>query len=80
MNEVKITKAADNTITGPTDISDTIGQIVSVEAKNTPEKKQRIIYKPRPIIRKFARVGPARNQPCSCGSEIKYKYCCGKAK
>lgn len=29
-----------------------------------------------PFVRKDAKVG--RNDPCPCGSEQKYKKCCGK--
>ena len=32
--------------------------------------------KPQPIVNMEERVG--RNDPCPCGSEKKYKKCCGK--
>ena len=30
----------------------------------------------KPFVRSGAKIG--RNDPCSCGSEKKYKKCCGK--
>ena len=30
----------------------------------------------KPVVRQAPKVG--RNDPCSCGSEKKYKKCCGK--
>lgn len=30
----------------------------------------------KPIVRESPKVG--RNDPCSCGSQKKYKKCCGK--
>jgi len=30
----------------------------------------------KPVVRKEAKVG--RNDPCPCGSGLKYKKCCGK--
>jgi len=34
------------------------------------------ILKPEPIIREDKKIG--RNEPCICGSGLKYKKCCGK--
>ncbi len=31
----------------------------------------------KPIVRRAPKVG--RNNPCSCGSERKFKKCCGKS-
>jgi len=30
----------------------------------------------KPIVRNQVKIG--RNDPCSCGSQIKFKKCCGK--
>ena len=32
--------------------------------------------KPKPIVREGVRIG--RNDPCSCGSQKKFKKCCGQ--
>ncbi|MCF8060606.1 MAG: SEC-C domain-containing protein [Bacteriovoracaceae bacterium] len=31
----------------------------------------------KPIVRQTPKIG--RNEPCSCGSEKKFKKCCGKS-
>ena len=45
------------------------------EEFNAPPKKQNV-QKPQQIKRKHAKIG--RNDPCFCGSNKKYKHCCGK--
>jgi uncharacterized protein YecA (UPF0149 family) len=32
--------------------------------------------KPKPFVHSTPKIG--RNDPCACGSKIKYKKCCGK--
>lgn len=51
--------------------SSTTTQKEVVEDTNTPEKQQ-------PFTRQAPKSG--RNDPCPCGSDKKYKHCCGKIK
>jgi len=49
---------------------------VLVEAFDAATEGRRPGERQGPIVREVAKVG--RNEPCPCGSEKKYKKCCGK--
>jgi uncharacterized protein YecA (UPF0149 family) len=51
-------------------VEDTVRKAIQESQKQPP-----IIEKKQPYI---APEKPSRNSPCSCGSEKKYKHCCGR--
>ena len=68
--------------------TDTARMILTVRIRSAQEApKREQVAKPaesagdgtdvkRPVVRKHAKVG--RNDPCPCGSGLKYKKCCGR--
>ena len=66
--------------------NDTIKTLYHVRVVTEPvmvEEKQQVMFTNRddsaqkkPVERKEEKIG--RNDPCPCGSGLKYKQCCGK--
>ena len=66
--------------------NDTVNLLLKGEVKNIPQKRQapkdltegggNVDEQPKTIV-KGKKVG--RNEPCPCGSGLKYKNCCGKS-
>ena len=65
--------------------NDTVSLLLKAEIKNVPQKQQPkkdlteeggALEKPSATVVKGKKVG--RNDPCPCGSGLKYKNCCGK--
>jgi preprotein translocase subunit SecA len=65
--------------------TDTVNLLLKGEVKNIPQKREEpkdlteggggVDNQPKTIV-KGKKVG--RNEPCPCGSGLKYKNCCGK--
>ena len=69
VREAAMTKECADVIYRPTQ--------VLIEAFDAATEGRRPGDRQGPVVRETAKVG--RNEPCPCGSEKKYKKCCGKA-